>query len=140
MSRALVVHAGWSRFPIHAPPIKVPSWRKNSFLPDTLSGRCAGRNHPPRDRVECGEIPTATNSRPLAMRKTAAMETFVFKTTIDAVVRVQAADEDSARRAVPGLPPEKWSSLMYGLWPDGGLKNGKEATHCGRDRHEAAAG
>ena len=26
---------------------------------------------------------------------------------------------------------------MYGLWPDGGLKNGKEATHCGRDRHEA---
>ena len=38
-----------------------------------------------------------------------------------------------------GLPPEKWSSLMYGLWPDGGLKNGKEATHCGRDRHEAAA-
>ena len=28
-----------------------------------------------------------------------------------------------------GLPPEKWSSLMYGLWPDGGLKNGKEATH-----------
>jgi hypothetical protein len=39
-----------------------------------------------------------------------------------------------------GLPPEKWSSLMYGLWPDGGLKNGKEATHCGRDRHEAAAG
>ena len=39
-----------------------------------------------------------------------------------------------------GLPPEKWSSLMYGLWPDGGLKNGKEATHGGRDRHEAAAG
>ena len=38
-----------------------------------------------------------------------------------------------------GLPPEKWSSLMYGLWPDGGLKNGKEATHCGRDRHQAAA-
>ena len=43
-------------------------------------------------------------------------------------------------RIVTGLPPEKWSSLMYGLWPDGGLKNGKEATHCGRDRHEAAAG
>jgi quercetin dioxygenase-like cupin family protein len=42
--------------------------------------------------------------------------------------------------ALCGLPPEKWSSLMYGLWPDGGLKNGKEATHCGRDRHEAAAG
>jgi hypothetical protein len=38
-----------------------------------------------------------------------------------------------------GLPPEKWSSLMYGLWPDGGLKNGKEATHGGRDRHQAAA-
>jgi hypothetical protein len=28
-----------------------------------------------------------------------------------------------------GLPPEKWSSLMYGLWPDGGLKNAKEETH-----------
>lgn len=45
-----------------------------------------------------------------------------------------------AVRGAGGLPPEKWSSLMYGLWPDGGLKNGKEATHCGRDRHEAAAG
>ena len=29
------------------------------------------------------------------------MRTFAFKTTIDAVVRVQAADEDSARKAVP---------------------------------------
>jgi len=29
----------------------------------------------------------------------------------------------------PGLPPEKWSSLMYGLLPDGGLKNAKEETH-----------
>ena len=28
-----------------------------------------------------------------------------------------------------GLPPEKWSSLMYGSWPDGGLKNAKEETH-----------
>jgi hypothetical protein len=28
-----------------------------------------------------------------------------------------------------GLPPEKWSSLMYGLWPDGGLTNAKEETH-----------
>lgn len=28
-----------------------------------------------------------------------------------------------------GLPPEKWSSLMYGLLPDGGLKNAKEETH-----------
>ena len=45
-----------------------------------------------------------------------------------------------AKVSQDGLPPEKWSSLMYGLWPDGGLKNGKEATHCGRDRHEAAAG
>ena len=25
-----------------------------------------------------------------------------------------------------GLPPEKWSSLMYGLWPDGELKNRKK--------------
>jgi len=29
------------------------------------------------------------------------MRTFAFKTTINAVVRVQAADEDSARKAVP---------------------------------------
>ena len=29
------------------------------------------------------------------------MTTFAFETTIDAVVRVQAADEDSARKAVP---------------------------------------
>ena len=29
------------------------------------------------------------------------MKTFAFETTIDAVVRVQAADEDSARKAVP---------------------------------------
>ena len=37
----------------------------------------------------------------------------------------------SSRRflAQRGLPPEKWSSLMYGLWPDGGLKNAKEETH-----------
>ena len=34
-----------------------------------------------------------------------------------------------SHRPLFGLPPEKWSSLMYGLWPDGGLKNGKEATH-----------
>lgn len=53
----------------------------------------------------------------------------------------EAVQERANRNAYPiGLPPEKWSSLMYGLWPDGGLKNGKEATHCGRDRHEAAAG
>ncbi len=31
------------------------------------------------------------------------MRTFAFKTTIDAVVRVQAADEDSARKAVPAV-------------------------------------
>jgi len=37
-----------------------------------------------------------------------------------------AAGGDAAGR---GLPPEKWSSLMYGLWPDGGLKNAKEETH-----------
>ena len=35
------------------------------------------------------------------MRETAATKTFAFETTIDAVVRVQAADEDSARKAVP---------------------------------------
>jgi hypothetical protein len=25
-----------------------------------------------------------------------------------------------------GLPPEKWSSLKYGLWPGGGLKNAED--------------
>jgi tripartite-type tricarboxylate transporter receptor subunit TctC len=50
------------------------------------------------------------------------------------------ATEAVVNASPDGLPPEKWSFLMYGLWPDGGLKNGKEATHCGRDRHEAAAG
>jgi hypothetical protein len=39
-----------------------------------------------------------------------------------------------------GLPPEKWSSLKYGLWPDGGLSNAKEETQGGRDCREAAAG
>jgi putative transposase len=29
---------------------------------------------------------------------------------------------------------------MYGLWPDEGLKNGKEATHGERDRHQVAGG
>ena len=57
------------------------------------------------------------------------------------IVRFFMQNETKERiRCGVGLPPEKWSSLMYGLWPDGGLKNGKEATHCGRDRHEAAAG
>jgi len=32
-------------------------------------------------------------------------------------------------RSYAGLPPEKWSSLMYGLWPDGGLKDAKEETY-----------
>jgi hypothetical protein len=40
----------------------------------------------------------------------------------------------------PGLPPEKWSSLKYGLWPDGGLRNAEEETQGGRDCREAAAG
>ena len=40
--------------------------------------------------------------------------------------RVARAD---AQADIFGLPPEKWSSLMYGLWPDGGLKNAKEETH-----------
>ena len=34
------------------------------------------------------------------------MRTFAFKTTIDAVVRVQAVDEDSARKAVPTAAPD----------------------------------
>jgi hypothetical protein len=35
------------------------------------------------------------------MRKTVAMKTFAFETTIEAVVRVLAADEDSARKVIP---------------------------------------
>jgi hypothetical protein len=34
-------------------------------------------------------------------KKTVPMKTFVFETTVDAVVRVLAADEDSARKVVP---------------------------------------
>jgi putative ABC transport system substrate-binding protein len=60
---------------------------------------------------------------------------------VDVIVATFTPCALAAKQATTtGLPPEKWSSLMYGLWPDGGLKNGKEATHCGRDRHEAAAG
>jgi integrase len=46
-------------------------------------------------------------------------------------------------RVIPihsGLPPEKWSSLKYGLWPDGGLRNAEEETQGGRDCREAATG
>jgi hypothetical protein len=45
-----------------------------------------------------------------------------------------------ARPGRAGLPPEKWSSLMYGFEPDGGLEDGEEETHGGGDRREAAAG
>jgi hypothetical protein len=43
-------------------------------------------------------------------------------------------------RLLDGLPPEKWSSLKYGLWPDGGLKNAEEETQGRRDCREVAAG
>ena len=46
-------------------------------------------------------FPYCDQQQTSSMRETAAMRTFAFETTIDAVVRVQAADEDSARRAVP---------------------------------------
>ena len=36
-----------------------------------------------------------------AANNEAAMKTFVFETTIDALVRVRAADEDSARKVIP---------------------------------------
>ncbi len=39
------------------------------------------------------------------------------------------ARKSGRRTGIVGLPPEKWSSLMYGLWPDGGLKTAKEETH-----------
>ena len=43
--------------------------------------------------------------------------------------KLRALAVGSRARIEPiGLPPEKWSSLMYGLWPDGGLKNAKEET------------
>ena len=35
------------------------------------------------------------------MKKTVTMKTFTFETTIEAVVRVRAADEDNARKVVP---------------------------------------
>jgi hypothetical protein len=41
--------------------------------------------------------------------------------------------------SIVGLPPEKWSSLKYGLWPDGGLRNAEEETQGGRDCRQAAA-
>jgi hypothetical protein len=39
-------------------------------------------------------------------------------------------------------PPEKWSSLKHGLWPDGGLRNAEEETQGGRGRdcREVATG
>ena len=46
-------------------------------------------------------FPYCDQQQTSSMRETAATRTFAFETTIDAVVRVQAADEDSARRAVP---------------------------------------
>jgi hypothetical protein len=39
-----------------------------------------------------------------------------------------------------GLPPEKWSSLKYGLWPEGGLRNAEEETQGGRDCRQASTG
>src|SRR5450631_742352 len=52
---------------------------------------------------------------------------------------IRPASRRRSRLAL-GLPPEKWSSLKYGLWPDGGLSNAKEETQGGRDCREAAAG
>jgi hypothetical protein len=39
-----------------------------------------------------------------------------------------------------GLPPEKWSSLMYGFEPRGGLIDVEEASQAGGDYREASAG
>ncbi|MFC1458617.1 transposase [Microvirga arabica] len=39
-----------------------------------------------------------------------------------------------------GLPPQKWSSLMYGFEPNGGRENEQEETHDRGNRREAAAG
>jgi hypothetical protein len=41
-------------------------------------------------------FPFCDQQHTITMRETAAMRTFAFKTTIDVVVRVQAADVDSA--------------------------------------------
>jgi hypothetical protein len=35
-----------------------------------------------------------------------------------------------------GLPPEKWSSLMYGFLPGGGSKHAAEETQTRRDRRQ----
>jgi len=51
-----------------------------------------------------------------------AISTFAF------LAMLSSASAESLTLS-PGLPPEKWSSLMYGLWPDGGLKDAKEETY-----------
>jgi hypothetical protein len=48
----------------------------------------------PKDVRLGGSLDFAANNE-------AAMKTFVFETTIDALVRVRAADEDSARKVIP---------------------------------------
>jgi hypothetical protein len=62
---------------------------------------------------------------------------------LQAIRRLRTATSNLHREmedAAGGLPPEKWSSLMYGFEPDGGLEDGEEETHGGGDRREAAAG
>jgi hypothetical protein len=58
----------------------------------------------------------------------------------DHSLRAYASPDDRRAADAAGLPPEKWSSLKYGLWPDGGLRNAEEETQGGRDCREAAAG
>jgi beta-glucanase (GH16 family) len=53
---------------------------------------------------------------------------------------VRCSTRTSTGPAADGLPPEKWSSLMYGFRADGGPKNAEKETQRGRDRHEASAG
>jgi hypothetical protein len=105
-----------------------PSWEENGFL-------ALGRLH---CRYECAikikldELAFDSPSLKIAHRN--SLNGVVSLTNPPARLNSPASDRkgSSTRPRTDfgiGLPPEKWSSLMYGLWPDGGLKNAKEETH-----------
>lgn len=65
-----------------------------SNLPSKLTCILIASRKPKDVRLGGGSLDFAANNE-------AAMKTFVFETTIDALVRVRAADEDSARKVIP---------------------------------------
>ena len=71
-----------------------------------------------------------------------AVETsgYLWFSEMDAFLNVARPSARAPLLIDVGLPPEKWSSLKYGLWPDGGLKNAEKETQGRRDCREAAAG